>query len=97
MKKLILTAAALTLSACGFTPMHSATTNASTAGFDNVTIEMIEPDEVSQKDASYQIEQALRNRLGSQTGDHILKITPKVRRRPYGLTSMMSPAVMIWF
>ena len=87
MKKTILAATALFLSACGFQPMHSASTLPDSPSLKNVKVELIEPELVNQREAGYYLQQHLFDRLGQNDGPHILKVSPTARRRPYGLTS----------
>ena len=44
-------------------------------------------DRLSYQEAGYNVQQHLKDRLGSNSGQHILTITPKTSRAQYGLTS----------
>ncbi|NNE58957.1 MAG: hypothetical protein HKN36_12690 [Hellea sp.] len=87
MKKLLITGLALTLSACGFTPMHATPEIGESGALRNLSVEVVKPKRVGQQEAGYFVEQHLRDRLGNNIGEHTLKITPRTQRRPYGLTS----------
>jgi len=87
MKKLALLALALSLTACGFKPVHSVTKFESEPAFKNIKVELIEPERISQREAGYFLQQDLFARMGENAGPHILKIKPRTRRTPYGLTS----------
>lgn len=91
MKKLLLTGLALTLplalTACGFTPMHTPVKAGATTALTDVRVELVEPELVAEQEASYFVMQHLRDRLGNNDGAHTLKITPRSRRIPYGVSS----------
>ena len=87
MRKALILSAALLLSACGFQPVHTATKLPDAPNLKNIKVELIEPEQVSQREAGYYLQQHLFDRLGKNAGPHILKIEPNTLRRPYGLTS----------
>jgi len=86
MKKLLI-ASTFLLASCGFKPVHSVSKMDNEPAFKNIKVELIEPKQVSQREAGYYVQQHLYDRLGQNAGPHILKIKPRVKRRPYGLTS----------
>ncbi len=87
MKKALILSATIFLSSCGFQSVHSATKLSDDANLRSVKVELVEPERVNEREGSYYLQQHLFDRLGQNTGPHVLKIEPKVRRRPYGLTS----------
>jgi len=88
MKKLLLTLTALSLTACGFTPVHAPTAaSGASAPFNNVKVELANLTRVSQKEGGYYLQQHLQDRLDIGDSQYVLKIEPKTGRRPYGLTS----------
>lgn len=87
MKKILLTGLCLSLTACGFTPMHAPKMTADSGNFKNIGVELIEPSETWMQEAGYHVQQSLYDRLGQNSGRHVLKIEPKSSRRNYGLTS----------
>lgn len=87
MRKALILSAVLLLSACGFQPVHTATKLPDAPNLKNIKVELIEPEQVSQREAGYYLQQHLFDRLGENAGPHILKVEPVTRRRPYGLTS----------
>ena len=87
MKKTLIIGAALFLSACGFKPVHSATLKNDAPAFSSLKVELVDPDRVNQKEAGYYLQQHLYDRIGQNAGPHVLKISPRARRRPYGLTA----------
>ncbi len=80
-------AAAITLSACGFKPVHSASNAVKEPAFKSLQIEMQEPDRLIHKEAGYYLQQHLYDRIGQNSGPHLLKFTPRSGKRIYGLTS----------
>ncbi len=91
MKKTLIIVTALVLStslaACGFKPMHTAAKLAEAPAFNSIKVELVDPDRVTQKEAGYHLQQHLFNRLGQNSGPHILRLDPTAGRRPYGLTT----------
>ncbi len=76
---------ALTLTGCGFTPLHS-------SGPDNLNLSdlkvVLAPiQDVQDREAGYYMQQRLLDRVGAQDkANHIVTITPRVRRRRIGVT-----------
>ncbi len=87
MKKTLIIGTSLLLASCGFKPMHTSAKLADAPAFRSIKVELVDPDRVAQKEAGYHLQQHLFNRLGQNSGPHILRIDPTVGRRPYGLTS----------
>ncbi len=90
-KKLFITSLALLVSAsvssCGFTPMNAPANIGDTSALRNIRVELIEPERIYDREAGYYIQQHLLDRVGSNNGQHVLKIEPKATRRRYGVTS----------
>ncbi len=86
-KKLTLTAALFTLSACGFTPMHAPNMGGDSAAFKNIKVELVEHKDIAQQESGFYLQQSLMDRIGSDGTRHTLRITPKISRRGYGVTS----------
>ena len=88
MKKIFLAAAAAALlSACGFTPMHSPGLGANAAKFEDVSIQINDGRDAGDKEAGFLVMQRLRDRIGENTGKHILELTPKLRRQRLGISA----------
>ena len=88
MKKIFLAATAVTLlSACGFTPMHSPGLGANAAKFEDVSIQINDGRDAGDKEAGFLVMQRLRDRIGENTGKHILELTPKLRRQRLGISA----------
>ncbi len=87
MKRLLMTGLVLALAGCGFTPMHAPQSSINTANFKNIGVELIEPKETWMNEGGYHLQQHLFDRLGQNSGRHVLKIEPKLSRRNYGLNS----------
>ena len=88
MKKIILSGLALPLlTACGFTPMHGTSLSANAAKFEDVSIEISDGRDAGDKEAGFYVMQRLRDRIGENTGKHILKLRPKLRRQRLGISS----------
>lgn len=87
-KKLFITSLALTLSACGFTPMNAPANIGDTTALKNISVELIEPESIVDREAGYYIQQHLRDRVGAnKNSTHVLKFEPRSGRSPYGVTS----------
>ena len=82
----ILCSFAVLLSACGFTPMHG--TSGAAAPLANMDIELKKVTNVIDNQAGFLIAQRLRDRIGSgsETAPYLLEITPRYRRRRFGIT-----------
>ena len=83
----LIMAAALMLSACGFKPVHSTANTVKEPAFKSLKIEMLDPDRLVHKEAGYYLQQHLYDRIGQNAGPHVLKLSSKSNRRPYGLAS----------
>ncbi len=88
MKKILLTAlTASLLSACGFTPMHGGSLGANSAKFEDISIQVNDGRDAGDKEAGFLVMQRLRDRIGENTGKHILELTPKLRRQRLGISA----------
>ena len=82
MRLLILTFMAITLTACGFKPMHAPGAFSDTA----YSFEKIAVTTVNEEKADFLLKQALRDRFGDNQGTaYELKIVPTVRRSGLGI------------
>ena len=87
MMKYLIVPLALTLSSCGFTPMHAPVGGQSLSAFKNIQIEMVEADDIADSEGTFWLQQALYDRLGTSGGSHILSLEPSFRRSGIGLTA----------
>ena len=88
MKKIIIAALALPLlTACGFTPMHGTGLGANAAKFEDVSIKITSGKDAGDKEAGFLVMQRLRDRIGENTGKHVLELTPKLRRQRLGISA----------
>ena len=93
MKKIFLSALALPLltapllTGCGFTPLHGASAGANAAKFEDITIQVTDGKDAGDKEAGFLVMQRLRDRVGENTGKHILELTPSLRRRRLGISA----------
>lgn len=88
MKKIIIAAFALPLlTACGFTPMHGTSLGANAAKFEDISIQINDGRDAGDKEAGFLVMQRLRDRIGENTGKHILELTPKLRRQRLGISA----------
>jgi len=88
MKKFIVFAFALPLlTACGFTPMHGTGLAGSSAKFEDISIQINDGRDAGDKEAGFLVMQRLRDRIGENTGKHILELTPKLRRQRLGISA----------
>jgi len=88
MKKIIIAAFALPLlTACGFTPMHGTGLGANAAKFEDISIQINDGRDAGDKEAGFLVMQRLRDRIGENTGKHILELTPKLRRQRLGISA----------
>jgi LPS-assembly lipoprotein len=88
MKKILLAALAVPLlTACGFTPMHGASMGANAAKFEDISIQINDGRDAGDKEAGFLVLQRLRDRIGENTGKHILELTPKLRRQRLGISA----------
>jgi LPS-assembly lipoprotein len=88
MKKLIIAAFSIPLlTACGFTPMHGTGMGANAAKFEDVSIQINDGRDAGDKEAGFLVMQRLRDRIGENTGKHILELTPTLRRQRLGISA----------
>lgn len=88
MKKFVLVAFALPLlTACGFTPMHGTSLGANAAKFEDISIQITDGKDDGDKEAGFLVMQRLRDRIGENTGKHILELTPTLSRGRFGLSA----------
>ena len=88
MKKIIIAALAVPLlTACGFTPMHGTGLTTSSANFEDISIQINDGDDAGDKEAGFLVMQRLRDRIGENTGKHILELTPRLGRARFGISA----------
>lgn len=88
MKRLTaLTASALFLASCGFTPMHAPQTVSGDMAFKNIKVDLVEPEELKNQEGGYWVLQSLQDRFGTQGQAHTLSINPSFRRVGLGISS----------
>lgn len=88
MKKIIIAAMAVPfLTACGFTPMHGGSLAGNAAQFEDISIQINDGRDAGDKEAGFYVMQRLRDRIGENTGKHILELTPKLRRQRLGISA----------
>lgn len=88
-KKTLLSLAALSLlTACGFTPMHAPSTGASGISFEDVNIKITDGTDQGDKEAGFYVMQRLRDRIGKNTGKHVLTLKPSLYRAGFGVNSI---------
>ena len=88
MKKIILSILALPLlTACGFTPMHGTGLGANAAKFEDVSIQMTDGRDAGDKEVGFLVMQRLRDRIGENTGKHVLELTPQLSRSRLGISA----------
>ena len=88
-KKTLISLMALPLiTACGFTPLHAASTGASGVKFEDVSIKITDGADQGDKEAGFFIMQRLRDRIGENTGRHVLTLTPQLSRAGFGVNSI---------
>jgi len=88
MKKIIIAALATSLlSACGFTPMHGTSLGANATKFEDVSIHITDGKDAGDKEAGFLVMQRLRDRIGENTGKHILELTPRLQRQRIGISA----------
>ena len=92
MKKILIAALTTTmavplLTACGFTPLHGAGLAANSAKFQDISIEINDGRDAGDKEAGFLVMQRLRDRIGENTGKHILELTPQLRRQRLGISA----------
>ena len=79
-----LTCALSLLSACGFTPLHNAATS---SNFGDIAIDVTEGVDSGDKEAGFFVLQRLRDRIGHNSGKHILKLDPLLKRDGFGISA----------
>ena len=88
MKKIIIAALAVPLlTACGFTPMHGTGVAGNAEQFQDISIEIDDGRDAGDKEAGFYVMQRLRDRIGENTGKHVLQLTPKLRRQRLGISA----------
>jgi len=88
MKRLIISLIALPLlSACGFTPLHTPAAGFNGASFGDVSIEVTDGRDAGDKEVGFYVMQRLRDRIGENTGKHILRLEPSLSRGRIGLSA----------
>lgn len=88
MKKLthsLIALTALSLTACGFTPVHKGQTGLTGHSYTNVRILTLDGNNPDDKEAGFDIKQSMIDRIGQGTGQHILEINPRLRQRRLGI------------
>ncbi len=75
------------LTACGFTPLHAPATGANGLTFEDVSIKITDGADQGDKEAGFFVMQRLRDRIGENTGRHILTLNPTYRRSGFGLNA----------
>jgi len=73
------------LTACGFTPMHAPFTGANGLSFEDVSIQITDGADQGDKEAGFFVMQRLRDRIGENTGQHILTLNPTYTRTGFGV------------
>ncbi len=74
--------------ACGFTPMHAPSTGSSGISFGDVSIKIKDGVDQGDKEAGYYVMQRLRDRIGVNTGKHVLTLNPTLSRAGFGVNSI---------
>lgn len=88
MKKIIIAVLAVPLlTACGFTPMHGGGLGSNAAKFEDISIQINDGRDAGDKEAGFLVMQRLRDRIGENTGKHILELTPRLRRQRLGISA----------
>ncbi len=76
---------ALSLSACGFTPVHKQASRFSVQSYSNVKITSLDGKNPDDKEAGFHIRQSIIDRIGQGSGVHILEIDPRLNQRRLGI------------
>jgi len=87
-KPLIALFAASFLAACGFTPLHAPITSSNGISFEDVSIKITDGRDQSDKEAGFFVMQRLRDRIGENTGKHVLTLDPTHFRSGFGVNSI---------
>ena len=81
-------AAALSLSACGFTPVHAPNLGVEDGvKFKDIRVQLVRAEDISEDEGSYWLQQSLYDRLGTSGSKHTLEITSRFQRVGYGISS----------
>ena len=75
------------LSACGFTPMHSAIKSNNADLFDNFSVKLNAVEGIGNKEVGFYLVQRIRDRVGASSGKDILILTPRITVSGYGTSS----------
>ena len=75
------------LSACGFTPMHSAIKSNNADLFDNFSVKLNEVEGIGNKEVGFYLVQRIIDRVGVNPGKDILILTPRISVSRYGTSS----------
>lgn len=87
MKKFLVLGLALSLTACGFTPMHAPSAVAGKPAFKNIQVDLVTPEDIAHDHGAFYVQQALYDRLGTQGRTHVLKIMPEFSRSGLGISA----------
>lgn len=87
MKKYIITATALFLSACGFTPMHAPQLAGGDLAFKNIRVDLVAPEDIAHDRGAFYVQQSLYDRLGTSGSKHTLSISPEFSRAGLGISA----------
>ena len=84
-RTLILSSAALMLSACGFKPLHA--TSHTGVNLSDVEVVLANVQDVQDREAGYYMQQRLLDRVGDKdSAKHVVTIIPSVRRSQLGVS-----------
>lgn len=86
---MVLGAAGLSLSGCGFTPVHAPAnlSVSATAPLQNMALVMEDGRDANDKEVGFHIQQRLKDRLSSNSGIYTLTITPSWKRGRLGISA----------
>jgi len=88
MKKFIIASMAFPLlTACGFTPLHGGGLVAGASGFQDISIQIDNGRDAGDKESGFYVMQRLRDRIGENTGKHVLQLSPRLRRARIGISA----------
>lgn len=84
MKYILTLLLALTLTACGFTPMHAGKSGAS---LQNIEVQLQGGEDLGDEQAGFFVVQRIKDRIGeAATPQYTLRLEPSARRRGIGIT-----------
>ena len=87
MKKLVsIIALSLTLTACGFTPVH-APLGGQKAVFQDISVQTLATNKPQDKESGFFLEQRLKDRIGVTGSKYTLRLDPKLSERQLGISS----------